>query len=598
MTTPLTALIWEYIAAVRTRWWQFVPLLLVFPVVLCVTRMQGYPTSPMMTEWPMPPRPIDSGAELACLLFNFIVVMFWLGIAAGMPARHYTLPISTPTLIAGRVLPGMVIAAGSHLLVATLLNWTINPSFPYLGPALWYALGYVAIQAAVWPFRGRENMQVMSGSVACAVVMVWLLGHYTNQNLPAPLGNWQPLFSNPSLHYARLLQMSGRRQLDSADLQQDAGSVTATELSLGMMLIAGAGAWLCYGLPMERSGGWRWSSRRARSKPVAAARAEPGVAFLKPWRSPQWSIFWSEWRQDGWLIPLALAGVLLLGGVIHSVAVVVSPFYRTQQFQGVNEGVYFAPLAMASVVVWLSLFSCVTTQHGNRTNKQLGLPTYYSTLPLSNVTLGTVFWLRGVATLIVGFVLVMLSGLIVIGLHEGLRSAYGFQDLYRRPWTIRPQPGSWMSREMLSTVGFLFWGTWTILGLGLSTTLTGRRSVAYLPLILLLVMPLIQAFGIIDAIAGPTPAAQMTLMLLPLALLCLAGALASAGTLRVRWYHLALLLFVGASFIGYLVLVHRQMYEQQRPNPLAYVPFWGLCVAVVMSPVLTIPGAVAWNRHR
>src|SRR5437899_1064221 len=70
--------------------------------------------------------------------------------AQGRPSRLYAFPVSTATLVAGQMLPGMAAIFAQSVLSTAILNALFQLDWSLWGPALFVACALAAVQGLLW----------------------------------------------------------------------------------------------------------------------------------------------------------------------------------------------------------------------------------------------------------------------------------------------------------------------------------------------------------------------------------------------------------------------------------------------------------------
>ncbi|MEX2316349.1 MAG: hypothetical protein WD669_04295 [Pirellulales bacterium] len=195
--------------------------------------------------------------------------------AQGRLARLFPLPVTTPTLVAWRLIPSMVLVALELAASTALVNFVFGLDWPVWGPALAAAVALAAVNAVFWLFE-RSAWILVALVLVGAVLGCWFTARYG------------AMFAQPNQYWT---------------------TVTIAEIST--MLVAAALAYCAAVVGVARNrrgeapfnlGILDWIDHVFRRTPVASL----------PFRSPAHAQFWSEWQSKGWGTPGVVVVCLLL----------------------------------------------------------------------------------------------------------------------------------------------------------------------------------------------------------------------------------------------------------------------------------------------
>jgi hypothetical protein len=196
--------------------------------------------------------------------------------AQGVPARIFTLPISTSGIAIGHLLPAAVVSAGLWAACVTVLNALLPLDWPILGPALFAAVGVPTVLAISW-YTDKTIWMLFGLGGAAGALGLWFKSRFG------------PVFSPPD-HVWRVVTPGEVLFL----------AVTA----VGVYFIGVAGiARQRRHEPLPGLGIKEWLDRVFDRAP----------AENLPFKSAEQAQFWAEWRMKGLLLP----GILLFLATGH-----------------------------------------------------------------------------------------------------------------------------------------------------------------------------------------------------------------------------------------------------------------------------------------
>lgn len=557
MLTASSALHWEIRRSLQVRLLGVFVLLLFIPGLALAPnierQLRGIPINP--EELAMSP-----GVHLVVNIINLIICLFGIGQAVGMSVRQYTLPVPAHVLATIRLLPGAFCSAALYLIVSILFNVLFRAEWPIVGPALTYGVGYMVMYATIHRFRGNETRMVVAGLVMGTVLLFWLGGHYGRLWWVRPEHSWSDLTLNELLILGLVAALSWRSLVGA--LESD-----------------------------RRGAGWgRVRERTAQDRAVMIARQRPARRFVTAFSA----FFWQDWRQDGWLVPIVVVSLLAIGATVHVGHLIGFREARADvPIHGPPISVTllgFIPLC--AILPW---FLGLSGQYGKRAATHRQLPTGQSTLPLSDAAMGWVCLTRVIASSLMAAVGALLVGGVWLGaVHLVAR------------WFAVPMPYDGLDQfngtNFYRYLGILALILWLSSGFSTAATLSGRRWIASLPLILI---PLwLCCVFIASMMSGPREAELVltffAFTLLSLALLWtivsyilgIAYDLITYRTILVGFALFALTEFVGISLIEPL-----RTAAMNSLSPVAY-NMSIMLFALAAAPPALIPLATHYNRHR
>jgi hypothetical protein len=211
--------------------------------------------------------------QLDMFIFGAAVVY-----AQGRPSRLYTFPISSQSIAAWHLLLGMVTMFLGSIVMSATLNAIFDVGWPLWGPALFFAVAFVAINAALW-FAENSGLLLFILTLFSFVLGIWNKTRYG------------AAFSQP----------------DHLWLEVTPGEVAT--------MVGFAGFFFVFAM--------LGVSRNRRGEPLPAIGL---VAMLERlgdyWiererhlKTPDQAQFWYEWRQKGWAMPAIVLFALCANGV-------------------------------------------------------------------------------------------------------------------------------------------------------------------------------------------------------------------------------------------------------------------------------------------
>lgn len=196
--------------------------------------------------------------------------------ALGQPSRLYAFPISTSSLVAWQMLPAMALVALESLASTACMNAVFDLNWPLWGPALFAAVGVVAIQAAMWLTEKSAWLPVAIG-FAGAILGLWFKSR---------IG---PMFSMPT------------HQWDVVTPGEVFTLLTFAGLSY-CGAVVGVARRRC-GEPLPSLGIIAWIERVFDPPPDVGA----------PFATPAQAHFWFEWRRKGLIMPVTVVFAMVIG---------------------------------------------------------------------------------------------------------------------------------------------------------------------------------------------------------------------------------------------------------------------------------------------
>ena len=463
---------------------------------------------------------------------------------AGLPARHFLLPVRTSALVAWPMLCGVAATPALYVAWALLVFRPVGVDLPLGWPALLLAAGVACLQGIAWTLGGYPAARVLAA--VCVVVVLVAAGVLASGAIPLarPMTPWLAVLLPLVICAAYFVAVAGVAACRRGDWPRDLGPA--------------------------------FRIRRPR-----AASSAPSAPFASPERAQ----LWLEWRQHGALMPgyatLVLAVLLLaaVGGI------------APQEFWPFLGFLAALPAFIASLVGPELAKSSLWA-------RDLELSGFAATRPLTDAAIAR----ARLRVLGLGVVLVWIMVLAVAPCWVYL-SGYGhmltgsWQPLGRRvePSTL------WASASLLGA-GWLSL-PWIVGGVGLSVALTGRMSALWTVFATSTMLVVAVAGGLFWLSRHPE-ALPTALRLLPWAewsvAVLVAGASAAAFGVSLRRGLLAgRAIRSAAAFAAGLLVVAAVLSWVAGPRLAHHLMAASVgAVALGLSPLATAPLAVAWNRHR
>ena len=212
--------------------------------------------------------------------------MFWVAVhgAIGSPARLYTYPIRTASLVLVLMLQAMVAIAAELVLSTALLNLAFGLQWPLWGPALFAAVLSAAFLAVLWLFE-KSGWVVPAMALTVTALGLWFKWHDG------------PVFGTPT-------------RIWSVVTPGDVLTLGLTTVVAYAVAVVGIARNRC-GQPPLSLGFVAWFKRTfsATTSPIG-----------RPFRTPSQAQLWFEWRKKGWAIPATVTIGLVVGLLVWLIA--------------------------------------------------------------------------------------------------------------------------------------------------------------------------------------------------------------------------------------------------------------------------------------
>ncbi|MCF7974204.1 MAG: hypothetical protein K9N55_10345 [Phycisphaerae bacterium] len=544
MTAILRAITWEFWR--ENRWW----------IILSVSAILGL--TGLVYNEPLPA--YDSEDQIShfttLILEMWSFAMFlWIGQynkvkgRLGFPEHLFIKPVRMRSVASIRLGLAVITAVSLYLLTAGAFYWATGMRWPIALPCLFMTICIVFVHAMVWSLPAEPALQILFSAIGYIVLC---LQYHEN--------------------------------LHSQDSSKALGLICLTALWTGLA-IAGAA--------LDRR------SQRIKLTTLWNQILMACIAFL-PWKdctnaSPQRALFWFHWIKKGWIMP-ALSVILMILGYVLIWAV---PRTWTDPADFIMA--YFSFVFLFHIVGFPLLVSLITCQQ--ETHNQ-GLPTYTSSLPVSNRDMLLAYLKASLASLFMSW------GIFVIGIcllqllltiaGKGHYTQEFFSNIENLTGFFRTQVfenGNPKPKWLLQTPGMCILIAWAALGLVGSMLLTGRRSVSVTTLIILSAWPILPALA--EAFDAPQPVfvAIYTLEAC-LFILGIIGGTIAAYVFGLRKKCIPPYVAVAALGLSIVLnLIYGQFIWRSTGEILGSLALLAV-VTLPLAPFATAPLALAWNRHR
>lgn len=555
MSKTLPALLWEF--------WRFSKWRLVLTFCAMLIAPAFATLANAQTDWDefkaLRFPPMDWWAQMVSIWLNLVICLLMVGSRVAYPTRHYSLPISTRQLVFIRLVPGALACAGLSLLIARLFNGVVHADLPYWGPALTYGMSYMFGYAVVSLVYGRENLRTLAGLGIGILSGFWIFGHYEVYWSFGPEMRWP-----------------------------DIGVVEAVIVAMTTL----AAWWITEtGLALDRKG--RGCTQPAIRSERPAADSEIRRSMVRRFRSPFGALFWQEWKQDGWLWPLALASAFGFAVGIHLTATI---YYRAELgSHDRNRELIAFPLMFMVMAAFLPWCMGAVTAQGRKSQANNPMPKSLATMPVSDALLAWVSIARSLASVLLSWLcIISMTTVWVIGLSLVQRQFI---------WPVIVEPG--MPSLFVMTVSFLGWtglAAWFTTGVGTSTGLSGRSWIAFLPVVIIptWIAGTMLLYGLFPQAAndlGPLILSGVLLALIGGSLAAYARALIG-NVIGIKSVVLGLGILIAVEWLLAAFIFSGRAPQVQTENEFGIFWRFALLFALAAAPPAVVPLAVHYNRHR
>jgi hypothetical protein len=466
----------------------------------------------------------------------------------GFPEHLFIRPVRIRSVALIRLGLAVFTAVSLYLLTAVFFNWATHMAWPILLPCLYMTACIIFLHAIAWSLPAVPALQIVFSTIGLIVLCVL----YFHDQHSSDLSN------APSLLIFMVLCTC--LALQGAALDRRSQRLKLTILWNQIVLVARA----C--LP--------WKSCTS--------------------MSPQRALFWFHWIKKGWIMPAVSVILMILGyALIWAV-----PWTWTDPAEFIM--LYFTCIFLFHLVGLPLLASFVTCQQ--ETQNQ-GLPTYTSSLPVTNRELLLAYLKASLASLAMSWAVfaigLCLLQLLLMITGKGHYTEQLFSNLRDITQVSRPSSGEGglPSQYLYHILMALFLIPWAALGLIGTMLLSGRRSVGVITMIIIFALPTIPTLA--EALDAPKPVfAALYALEAILFIVAIIGGTISAyayGTLKRRIHPYltigALLVYIALNLLFAQVI-------WRDPNEILGSLALLAVVTLPLAPFATAPLALAWNRHR
>jgi hypothetical protein len=308
-----------------------------------------------------------------------------------------------------------------------------------------------------------------------------------------------------------------------------------------------------------------------------------------PWKtctnsSPQRALFWFHWIRKGWILPalsviLTILGyVLLWSGAWGGEAAFIKDYFT---------GIFFVHLVGFPLLI--SLIIC------QQETQNQGLPTYISSLPVTNRDMLLAYLKAGLASLAMAWG-VFVTGLCLLRLGQMITGKGHLTiELFSQLMTYMTHLSD-LNRNV-RIPGLYYLMAWSTVGLLGSMVLSGRRRVGVITFSTIFLFIAIPSFARGMGAPNIVIYAMNILWAWTFILIIIGGTFVAYifGTLRKRIHPYltlaALLLYIGLNIINAQAV-------WQAPKEILETLALLAIITRPLAPFATAPLALAWNRHR
>jgi hypothetical protein len=566
------AVSWEYWRR-GTMW--FVPAVAGL-AILCTTLLYS------ALLWRTGLRYADLRHELDDGLAAFVVLpAVVLAIASWTASRrNYTLPVSTPVLVAWTLLNGSLASATLYAIVAIVLSLLLGADWPLLVPACWAATSYALLQSLVWWVGRSRGLLVLLVGLFVGLVAPFILdqlrihlrqldGDLVRMAPNVPGGMLTVLV--PAWLISYLVSVNGvarDRRGDGWTLDWLA-QAWKTVCDWGGLLLRAKAAPPAPPLDQEGTGEVQAVAATYDTDRVPCAEPAQTTRPKRKFRSPQSAQFWLEWRAKGRMVPLSVMVCLAWLWIWFSIATL-----QPSDVDAAWGGLSGIMIVLAPLV----------GLHLGADSGQFNRRPFSTTRPLSDGDQAFAV-LKNVALVVGGCTAIWLLGLAVT--YTVMWPDHGAWQKIQQAWA--EGPGNFCSDYALPFAYFVLF-VWTLCALGASLALARGWLVALVglgvPLLLTVVLWIASQGGpLIETLLVATVGSAFQ---------CAAVILFAVA----RVLRLISTRTIVACLAGYVVLVVSVptalgLGSSAVERSLAL----GLCAAPFI-PLAAAPCALYWNRHR
>lgn len=522
------AMTWELLK--RSRWQLFFAL----------SSVIGFPALVLLAIRHSGKLPAD---DPSMLTMNFQVMLVGamafgtaLMFAQSRVTHLHVYPMTTSTLVAWRLIPGMVLMALLMIVSILALNIIVDLRWPIWGPALVTATALALLQAAAWLTEKSVGWMVIVMAAIGVTVGTWFKSRYG------------PISSDPTHLWTNVTPGEVLTML----------AATGVAYALGVFAV---GRNRC-GRPPLSIGFCDWVERAfwLLQKPTPALR------------TPLEAQLWFEWKRKGWVLPLTVFGLVSCGFVAWY-------FSDDRRAASLVEGLF----ASGGLMWVLGLLGGLVLGNTGAHDAGFAMTQFNATRPLSDADMGCIM-LRTAAKSVVMSWLIWAAALAMTCLVILLNSP---------PHTLKPSSGVWWFLPLTLA------GYWASTGVLMSIGLLGRSRL-FIQVACGVPASIFAFAIACSALFRPevaAMAAQTAIYALSFGTIA-AVAWVFAEARRRRLVATTTIGVAAASWLAATTVSLFQLPLTSGLRPwLAWLLLSAL-FALVVAPLAATPLAIAWNRHR
>ena len=477
-------------------------------------------------------------AHVTLLLIAGVTYAAALMQALGHPAQYRTWPLSPAAIAAVQLVPAMLGMSVAMVGTQVAINAGFDLDWPIYGPALYMAVAFALFLALYWLIGESLWHLCVLLAPSMSLIGLWLHSRYGLVWHSGPIRYWQEVTPGEA---ATLLAASGLAYL------------VATR-----------------GIARQRCGERLQAPQLLRH---LGELLDPTPKVGTPFRSPRQAQFWFEWRQKGWLMPIGVGGVLVVGFCAWLL------FNRAPQdlVESVANGGVL--LAVGGVV-----FGLVMGDTG-ATDTTLGMGSFLATRPLTSADMARCTLKMAGISVCMTWSIWAAADLAIRGTFFGLGTIIPADMQVELGWAYLPATlfGTWMSTMIVSTI--VQTGRAWLLGvvggaafsLFIATELISRSLLTHDP-------------QLAEVFISATGYVQGGIYVAATAWAFWAGL--RRGLISPEMPYIAAGLWATSS--GAIIVASRMAPDR----PLATMPLLIGIAALTAFPLAAMPLALAWNRHR
>jgi hypothetical protein len=476
------------------------------------------------------------------IMMQFNMMAFGAALASGnwKLNRLYAYPISSASLVAWRLLPGMLMIAIETVLWTAAINAIFHLNWPLWGPAMFAAAALACVSAAGW-IADRSRWIIFTLTVVAVVLGFWFKSRFGG------------MFSDPLHQWAEL---------------------TPSEF-FTLLAFAGAAYWIAViGVARNRRGEPPFTlGLIARLERLFDRLFDHTSAPRPAFRTPADAQFWFECR-NLWLMPVAVLAVLIACMTIFLGAWLLGG----PEPQQLVEALWMGSRIMLGVA---ALGGLVMGNIGGAGDLKMG--PYLATRPMTTAAMVRSLLRAAAVSLLLAWAAWAAAVLAVYGIL----------------WACGAAPSPWLPKALdWRDIPATFVGSWIILAGWISLALTGRAT-----LIVRMLVALTSTYIGVAVAAKFALSPEMHAMVFhaiaaglgAVFLIGTAGALAIGrrrGLIDTPTAWSALAAWSALVVVGVLLFP----YSEAIPAT-SYLLAVGV-LALAVAPLAAAPLALAWNRHR